>query len=340
MEIKVSLEDEKAAAFLQPATRSLSGQFKSWFITRNNPDDAFIEKVKAQLTSGAASTVVGGLEAAPSTGTRHLHAVIVFATRQRFTSVQRLFPGANISATRNQACAEEYCRKDGDVFIDHVAESNQGHRSDLDAAREVIQSHRCWADVINDPRITKTVRSHLNWAKECFAYKPKRARIKYTRLRVWQRSLVDELSGEADDRKIIWYVDVEGGAGKTTLARQLEDCQVISGGREQDIFFAVSGEPPRIFVFDLARSKSEWIPYSSMEKIKDGMWTSSKYQSANVVLDYSPWVVVFANVEPDLSKMSMDRWVVRYLNDADRELEPDPDVVPATPDADDTDLDE
>ena len=38
-------------------------------------------------------------------------------------------------------------------------------------------------------------------------------------LRQWQKDLELELEGVADDRKILWYCDADGGAGKTFFLR-------------------------------------------------------------------------------------------------------------------------
>ena len=38
-------------------------------------------------------------------------------------------------------------------------------------------------------------------------------------LRSWQHSLMEELTLDPDDRKIIWYCDKRGGCGKTWLTR-------------------------------------------------------------------------------------------------------------------------
>ena len=46
--------------------------------------------------------------------------------------------------------------------------------------------------------------------------------------------------GTPDPRKIIWYVDEEGGKGKTFMSRFLVSNHqaVVLGGKEKDMFYA------------------------------------------------------------------------------------------------------
>lgn len=43
----------------------------------------------------------------------------------------------------------------------------------------------------------------------------------------------------------------------------------------KDAFFLYNGEP--IAIFDIPRSSSEFINYATIEKIKDGLFVSTKY---------------------------------------------------------------
>ena len=66
-----------------------------------------------------------------------------------------------------------------------------------------------------------------------------------------------------------------------------------------------------IFVFNVPRSfKVEDVPYNIFEEIKDGRSLSTKYDSKQLRFNVPNVVLVFANDEPLIGKMSLDRWKV------------------------------
>lgn len=136
----------------------------------------------------------------------------------------------------------------------------------------------------------------------------------------WQGELINQISKKPpqrgpESRKIIWIVDYEGGKGKTTLGRFLikNHDAITVNGKQADIFHAYKGQP--ICIFDLPRQKDtsamDYI-YNTMEKIKDGVYMSGKYDSS-MRLGRMPWVLVFSNWDPDQSLLSADRWDVRVV---------------------------
>ncbi len=137
----------------------------------------------------------------------------------------------------------------------------------------------------------------------------------------WESELETELKGDPDDRKVIWYVDPEGGAGKTTMLKFLYwlfgSGLLIAGGKRADISYmalqAFQSGTPRVCVANLTRAEKEYVSYSGLESLKDGVVVSTKYKSQAVVLSRVLHVVVFANYEPDVSKLSADRWDIRKL---------------------------
>ena len=132
----------------------------------------------------------------------------------------------------------------------------------------------------------------------------------------WQTQLYDLLTAtHPHARHIYWYVDFEGGAGKSTfcnmfMARHRAVC--FFGGRLNDISYAYNREP--VVFFDLARSSgaNEYL-YGFMEQLKNGRIFSSKYQSGFKYFK-RPHVVVFSNEEPPANAFSRDRLVVLILH--------------------------
>lgn len=148
--------------------------------------------------------------------------------------------------------------------------------------------------------------------------KLKRNPVIIKQLRDWQRKIVDVLGEEPDDRLINWYYDLKGNTGKTKLAIYIMDkfkaCYL--SGKTNDMFYGVVkykelvGVYPDIVVIDIPRSvDSEYINYTAIEKLKDGIFFSGKYECCSVLMA-NPHVIVFSNEEPDYSKMSGDRWNV------------------------------
>lgn len=144
--------------------------------------------------------------------------------------------------------------------------------------------------------------------------------IKTEQLYEWQSDLVKELEYKPDNRKIIWYVDEDGCNGKSALLKYLvHHCGIAwsaGGGSLNDIAFAASSSlhSTNSFVIDYPRhvDMEEDINYDALEKFKDGLMTINKYKSHNAT--FKPkHVVVFANSEPDITKMSDDRWDIRRL---------------------------
>lgn len=139
-------------------------------------------------------------------------------------------------------------------------------------------------------------------------------------LRTWQKDLLDVLMEEPDDRTVRWYTDVEGGAGKSAFLRHLMtrtglNVCPITGGSKVDVSRALvnfldGGEEPDVIVIDLPRSHGGTVSYRFIEEVKNGVLTSTKYDSKTVVLEQMVHIVVFANREPDLAGLSEDQWVV------------------------------
>lgn len=65
-------------------------------------------------------------------------------------------------------------------------------------------------------------------------------------------------------------------------------------------------------IIDLSRSMEDHVPYEAIEDIKNGIFFSGKYESKMIVRN-NPIVIIFANFEPDTSKLSKDRWVITKI---------------------------
>lgn len=140
--------------------------------------------------------------------------------------------------------------------------------------------------------------------------------LKFNELRPWQKDIIDIIEGDVDDRKIYWFWESSGGVGKSTFSKFLctrYDAMLLTG-KAADMKYAITqrGSFPNIVVIDCPRSMQEYISYPGIEEIKNGIFFCGKYESKQIIGN-SPHVIVFANFEPDMSKLSLDRWSIREL---------------------------
>jgi hypothetical protein len=144
---------------------------------------------------------------------------------------------------------------------------------------------------------------------------PKPVKI-ITELREWQQQCVALLE-EKNDRTIYWIWENEGNVGKTVFAKYLyltKNIMYITGGKGSDILHvsteALKNKPDcDIFLFDLPRSLEGCVSYNALEQIKNGFWTSTKYEGGTVCIN-NPTVMVFANWKPNEDMLSKDRWEI------------------------------
>lgn len=133
--------------------------------------------------------------------------------------------------------------------------------------------------------------------------------------RAWQIRCM-ELLDKPDDRTIHWFYDQPGASGKSTFLKWLATKPTafyLDGGKKQDNIFLLKQHHTLLLV-DLPRHSREFVPYSTMETFKNGIWTSTKYEGNRVHRSLPGSVVVVANFLPDVTKLSMDRWDIYEID--------------------------
>lgn len=141
------------------------------------------------------------------------------------------------------------------------------------------------------------------------------------KLYAWQKDVLEIIRTEPDDRTIHWLWEKKGCAGKTTFCKYLSHKfgAVPLEGKKNDILYCAAIFESDIYVWDLERSMEEYVSYGALEKIKNGYFMCSKYESKPVIRN-CPHVFVFANFEPDVSRLSKDKWNIVHIG-SDDELE-------------------
>lgn len=150
-----------------------------------------------------------------------------------------------------------------------------------------------------------------------------------SRLRNWQKKIIEIVKSEPDDRSIYWFYEKDGGIGKSALCKYIVSKfnALVVAGKCADMKYGIvnyinsKGYPPDVVIFDIPRSYCDYVSYTGMEEIKNGLFFSSKYESGMVCIN-SPHVICFANMRPEMDEMSKDRWKIERIIPDDEEVIP------------------
>ena len=304
---------------------------KRWCFTLHNWSDADIERLKKI----PCKYMVVGIEVGEK-GTPHLQGYVRMTKTTTFNAVKKMIGArAHIEQARGTELEnDEYCRKDG-VIAFETGTMNPEINSKGCKAQSTETIHKLIAlrlkgvsvvtiaasdDVVcyykYERMIEKTVAKY-NQEKNIIDLKATYVNINW---RLWQLKLIEYLEKEPDQRKILWFVDEKGNSGKTFITKYLlteGDTLRYENGKSADVKYALDGQ--RIVVFDLSRSQETHVNYEVIESVKNGVVFSTKYESQMKVFK-TPHVLIMANFAPDESKMSADRWDIRYLNEDDNKM--------------------
>lgn len=253
--------------------------------------------------------IVYGREIAPTTGTPHLQGYFQLQKKKRITWIKKHINNQMNLRIANGTAAEnkKYCTKDGDYYENGtptIAGSNTA------ALYRAVQECKTWNDVLQLEGSEK----RLNYVREVWNNREPE-KLPEIRPRPWQQRVMDILQEPADDRTIVWIYDPQGGKGKTYLCKYLmANCGAfyISPSKSTDIYAAYNNQ--RIILYDIPRSfEDQYINYSALEKLKDGILFSGKYTSATKYRKDNAHLIVFSNEKPDTTKFSADRLRVMKL---------------------------
>lgn len=261
------------------------------------------------------------------TGYKHTHCVFYYrkaydTKNERYFDIGDIHPNIKkiLTKTHWKNCVnyDKASKKEGSKFTT-VKDTLSGNEFLWNGeARDAIQAHKRWSDVINDSSLEGIVQQHFRWARACFDAKPKFNALgpkdKLT-LRPWQKNVLQQLE-EQNDRQILWVYDKHGAKGKSWLTDYLldnYDATMFNSGKIADIARAFQYE--EIAIFDLPKSADkDFTPYRAMEMLKDGRIFSPKYESGLKRFKRCK-VIVFSNELPDKTKLIADRWNIIDLGD-------------------------
>ncbi len=271
----------------QPAKKQISGA-RHWEFTLNNYSNADISAIE-QLDSSIVPIIVGQSEVGEESGIKHLQVQISYAKGKKgrpLTMLKEAFGHSKASLRKCRIVKNTrlYCSKD-------------------DTHDGIWRYARGWKRPVPLATIT------------------------YDILNKYQKSIADFFQKPCDprfSRDIFWFWEPKGNMGKTILSTFFYDQRdaCIISGKKGDCFLAIAnylathdGSGPEIVIVDIPRSNINYVSYTAIEKIKDGLLFSGKYESKPVRFN-RPHVICLANELPDESAVSADRWkIVNFAKD-------------------------
>lgn len=304
----------------------MQGRF--WTLTYNNYDDETIESWRKVVDEGKASYLCFQQEKAPTTGTPHLQGYAVFEKKKRLAAVRKVLGKGvfGILSNGSPSSNREYCRKEESSIAGTFEEygklpppPEKGKRADLEAFRAAVKE-----GIVKSRKQARELFPDVSAKYPRFVYDyiddQKTIKVKdFEELRDWQKELQKTLEEEPDNRKIIFVVDQDGGAGKTTFAkwycRKHEDAQYLEASTKADMAYALQDDLRVLFVNvtrSVDKSAHDYL-YSFLEAVKDGMVFSRKYES-RVKYFGDVHVVVLMNSEPNRELLTCDRYHVLELS--------------------------
>lgn len=258
---------------------------RAWMITWNNYSQEDLEFWRKYLPEKceqwAWQCEVG------EQGTPHIQGALYFKAQRTFSAIKKDLPKVHLEAVKSWKASLAYCQKVSSRDPSVQGDTNLPEKPEKSEAPKVI---------VKDPMEGKTKKE-------------------------WQIKIDDILSSPPDDRKVYWFVDKEGGQGKTTYSKHLalkySPNFIYLSGKAADIKCGIAemvakGNNPDVCVFDYTRAQESFISYEAIEAVKNGIFYSGKYESGMVLFNI-PHIIVFSNFSPDLYKLSKDRWVVENL---------------------------
>lgn len=255
-------------------TRTSPKRSRAWLLVWNNYSEEELQWT-AQWAQINCSQYALNQEIGEKEGTPHIQGALYLKNARTFDQMKNIFPKCHLQEARNWKNVKKYSSK---------------------------------SDTRKEGTKTITERKKIK--------DPLEGRELYP----FQKEVLEILETPADDRTVHWFWEPEGCTGKTSLVKSIcinnpEDC-IFLNGKAADMKCAIAkmmedGPAPRIVLLGLPRTAEDYTGslYQGLEEIKDGMFFSGKYESKMVLFD-SPHVMVFANWEPCLEKLSADRWKV------------------------------
>lgn len=254
------------------STPSVPSSMRRCCFTLNNYTEETLTKIIDTCNTNNHKYSIG--REVGASGTPHLQGYLEFKGPRVFNTIKKLLPGAHIERARGSR-------------LDNIRYTQKENNYETNFPTPL--KDLCLKEY-----------EHVTWRK-------------------WQADVVALYDETPDPRKIHWYVDIEGNNGKSFLTRYmvLKHGVLVASGKKQDIFHAIAKrlEDPtdyslfKMVILDIPRHSAEFVNYGLLEEIKNGLIFSGKYEGGTFAFPI-PHLLIFANMEPDYNKFSLDRWII------------------------------
>ena len=249
-------------------------RYRKWCFTLNNYSSDEEEKLIVFFDDKAKKWIFGH-EIAPTTGTPHLQGYVEFKSAKTLSSWKKFNPRISLDTAKGTLLQNfNYCTKEDGNY------KYGGFRP-----------------------------KKLTWT------------CKLENLYWWQQEISDIIETEPDERTVHWYWEPTGCSGKTKFQKHIV-CKYRENrkryihqleGKGADMKNSVLthlkqfGEVPDCIFINLARDDYRKIDWGGIEKVKDMLFYSGKYEGG-MVCGPCPHIFIFSNEPPDESRLSKDRW--------------------------------
>lgn len=250
---------------------------RRWCITYNNYTEQILGEFVHEFNKLGYTYVIG--KEVSKTGTPHLQIYLETKNPISFNALKKKWPAAHIEKAKGSTeDNKRYCSKEGKSISNLPLSPDEEY--DLEMKSEYANC--VWRD--------------------------------------WQLEILTLIESPPSKRKVHWFWEETGNVGKSFLCKYLDwkyDA-IIANGKQSDVFNQYKSyldekkKQPKIALIDIPRSHKDYICYSTFEKIKDGLFYSGKYEGGKLRL-IKHHLIIFANFEPDTSKLSEDRWDIHEI---------------------------
>lgn len=302
----------------------MPGQFARWCFTLNNYREDL--DYSAVFNHGHVKRCVWGREVGEN-GTRHLQGYLEFKRSHRLNRCKLLLDRAHWEAAKGTAKQNyDYCVKDGEFNTFGDWDSVLNRRLQLEQKRDKVKSLLRGICEGSDPDLKysglyihhkRAIDESVAEFKQLTELGRRYKQFSTALLSRWQMSVVRQAFTQTD-RSILWVYDERGARGKTFLGHFLQAMygfDLLDGiTKATDVCWLLC-ESVKGIVFDVTRSSKDHFCYNTLESVKNGYIMSGKYKGYKRMFKPVP-VIVFANFEPDYTRLSADRWNVVCLDNA------------------------
>lgn len=250
------------------------------------------------------------LEKCPDTDRQHWQGYIEFFRTVKMGTVKVVLNDDKVHCEPRKGTREEaraYCMKPESQIAEPVEygvwlpDLKAGQRTDLAAARQLIQGKRKLADCYEDPMLDAVTTKYPKWVEKVHSLRPRDYPVTDIELFDWERQVIHLLHQGVQHRRIIWIVSPPKG-GKTTFMSYLSTKWDVLPAKHRLWDVLSSYDDDEIIWFNVTKAQSRSMEaefYSTLEEVSDIGWKLSTKGWPVIKKFVKAHIIVTCNQEPD-----------------------------------------